>query len=114
MGIQPHELSQNPPTHTYNMNNTLCPPADCPAHLLSAVNLWQLEPKNLLSLNKVPWAIQAAIAQETYTTLSDLANRWCDTTDLWNNADKDYHRPTVPKAHVTTHREVHKIRPMSR
>ena len=70
--------------------NTICPPTDCPAHLLNAVTQWQLEPRNLLSLNRVPWSIQAAMATETYTTLSDLANRWCDAADLWANAARDY------------------------
>ena len=66
------------------------PPAECPAPFKAASDLWDSEPKNLLTLHKVPWHIQHEMATEGYTTLADLADRWKNQDDLWDNAAADY------------------------
>ena len=78
------DKNKNPPTAL--MAAILAPPDDCPDASRDDVQLWELEPRNILMGHKVAWSIIATAAGQGYSTLADLADLYEDVASTKTNA----------------------------
>ena len=66
------------------------PPDQCPVDMAGNFQKWDLEPRNLLLGHKVAWHITAAIADQGYSTLADLADLFDDIASVKTQAPRDF------------------------
>ena len=66
------------------------PPLTCPPDYQKGVDLWDPEPRALLTSHGIPFMIIAAIADDGYHTMADIADRYTDMADTKTHAPTDY------------------------